>query len=39
MIGAVAGQRIGARFDARVLRLASAALFAVFGVVLFATAW
>ena len=39
MIGAVAGQKIGARIDPRQLRLASAALFAVFGVVLLATAW
>ncbi len=39
MIGAVAGQRIGARFDARVLRLASAALFAAFGVTLLVVAW
>jgi putative Ca2+/H+ antiporter (TMEM165/GDT1 family) len=39
MIGAVAGQRIGSKIDARSLRLASAALFAVFGVVLLITAW
>jgi putative Ca2+/H+ antiporter (TMEM165/GDT1 family) len=39
MIGAVAGQRIGAKFDARTLRGASAVLFAVFGVVLIVTAW
>ncbi len=39
LIGAVAGQRIGARFDTRVLRIASAGLFALFGVALLAAAW
>lgn len=39
MVGAVAGQRIGTKFDPRTLRLASAVLFAVFGVVLIVTAW
>lgn len=39
MIGAVAGQRIGTKVEARTLRLASAALFAVFGIVLIVTAW
>jgi putative Ca2+/H+ antiporter (TMEM165/GDT1 family) len=38
-IGAVAGSRIGAGLDARLLRLASAALFAGFGSVLLITAW
>ncbi len=39
MLGAVAGRRIGARIDARTLRLTSAALFALFGIVLLVTAW
>ena len=39
MIGAVAGQRIGTRLRQRTLQRASAVLFAVFGVVLIATAW
>jgi putative Ca2+/H+ antiporter (TMEM165/GDT1 family) len=39
MIGAVAGQKIGARLDPRKLQLASAVLFAVFGIVLLTTAW
>lgn len=39
MLGAVAGQRIGTRVHPRTLQLASAALFAVFGVVLLITAW
>ncbi len=34
MIGAIAGQRLGTRLNPNVLRYASAALFAVFGVVL-----
>jgi putative Ca2+/H+ antiporter (TMEM165/GDT1 family) len=39
MIGALAGRRIGARFDARIIRYASGALFGVFGVALLVTAW
>ena len=38
MVGAVAGQRIGTRVSDRTLRIASATLFAVFGVVLLVTA-
>ncbi len=38
LIGAVAGQRLGTRLDARVLRIASAVLFAAFGVVLLVNA-
>lgn len=37
-IGAVAGRRLGARLDAGVLRVASAVLFAAFGIVLLVTA-
>jgi putative Ca2+/H+ antiporter (TMEM165/GDT1 family) len=39
MLGAVAGQRIGRHVDAAVLRVASAAVFAAFGVVLLVAAW
>lgn len=39
MLGAVAGQRIGTKLNARSLRLGSAALFAVFGIALIITAW
>ncbi|HEY5664240.1 MAG TPA: TMEM165/GDT1 family protein [Ilumatobacter sp.] len=39
MLGAVAGRRIGTRLEPRVLRIASAAMFAGFGVVLLLTAW
>jgi len=39
LIGAVAGRRLGARFDARILRIASAGLFALFGVALLVAAW
>lgn len=39
MIGAVAGSRLGASVSARALRIASAVLFAAFGVVLLVTAW
>lgn len=37
-IGAFLGQRIGSRLDARVIRYASAALFALFGILLLLTA-
>lgn len=39
MIGAAAGSRLGTRIDPGMLRIASAVLFAVFGVVLVVTAW
>ena len=39
MLGAVAGSRIGQRVDTRTITLASAVLFAGFGVVLIAAAW
>lgn len=38
MIGAIAGQRVGSRLDRDVLRYSSAALFAVFGVLLLISA-
>lgn len=39
MLGAVAGSRIGQRFEPRRIQIASAVLFAGFGVALLATAW
>ena len=39
MLGAVAGSRIGQRFEPRRIQIASAVLFAGFGVALLVTAW
>jgi putative Ca2+/H+ antiporter (TMEM165/GDT1 family) len=39
LLGAVAGQRIGRRISARALQIASALLFALFGVALLVAAW
>jgi putative Ca2+/H+ antiporter (TMEM165/GDT1 family) len=38
MVGAFAGQRLGSRIDRRALDLASAALFAIFGILILVTA-
>ena len=39
MLGAVAGSRIGQRVEPRTIKMASAVLFALFGVALIAAAW
>lgn len=39
MLGAVAGRQIGRRIDRRAIQLGSVVMFAVFGVLLIATAW
>jgi len=39
MVGALAGQRLGAKLDARILTTMSAMVFAVVGVVVIVTAW